>query len=90
VLVNVGRGPIIDQAALIRALQDGTIAAAGLDVLEGEPKVPPELATLQNVVITPHIASVTRRATEMLGETLVDNLAAHFAGRPIPGEVPLA
>jgi lactate dehydrogenase-like 2-hydroxyacid dehydrogenase len=56
---------------------------------EGEPKVPPELAALQSVVMMPNIASVTRPAIEMLGEALVDNPTAHFAGRPIPGEVPL-
>ncbi len=59
ILVNVGRGELVDTEALIEALEKGTIAAAGLDVLEGEPVVPPRLAALPNVILTPHIGGAT-------------------------------
>ena len=88
-VVNVGRGAIIDQQALIAALRDNVIAGAGLDVAEGEPGVPPELAQLPNVVLTPHIGAVTQRAFESLNQRLYDNLAAHFAGKPPLSPVPL-
>ena len=58
-LVNIARGGIVDDAALAQALRDKRIAAAGLDVFEGEPKVHPDLLTVPNVVLTPHIASAT-------------------------------
>jgi gluconate 2-dehydrogenase len=73
-LINIARGGIVDDAALAAALRDKRIAAAGLDVFEGEPKVHPDLLTVPNVVLTPHIASATagtRRAMAMLA---VDNL----------------
>lgn len=82
-LVNIGRGAVIDQPALIAALKDGTIAGAGLDVLEGEPKVPPELAALPNVVLTPHIAAMTVRSVDTLNRLVLDNLAALFEGKPL-------
>lgn len=67
-LVNVGRGELVDTEALITALENGTIAAAGLDVLEGEPQVPPRLAALTNVVITPHIGGTTWGARSRAAE----------------------
>jgi lactate dehydrogenase-like 2-hydroxyacid dehydrogenase len=82
-LVNVGRGAIVDQPALIAALRDGVIAGAGLDVVEGEPAVPPELLALPNLVVTPHIGAVTERALEALNQQLLGNLEAFFAGRPL-------
>jgi lactate dehydrogenase-like 2-hydroxyacid dehydrogenase len=88
-VVNVGRGAIIDQPALIDALRDGTIAGAGLDVIEGEPAVPQELRDAPNVVMTPHIGAVTHRALEALNQRLLDNLAAFFAGKPLLSPVPL-
>jgi lactate dehydrogenase-like 2-hydroxyacid dehydrogenase len=82
VIINVARGSVVDEPALITALKSGTILAAGLDVFESEPKVPDELRTMQNVVLLPHIGSasvVTRNAMDQL---VVDNLKAWFAGKP--------
>src|SRR6202022_1506552 len=82
VIVNVARGTVIDEQALIAALKSGTILAAGLDVFEKEPNVPDELRAMQNVVLLPHIGSasvVTRNAMDQL---VVDNLKTWFAGKP--------
>ncbi len=83
-LVNIARGGIVDDAALAAALREGRIAAAGLDVFEGEPKVHPDLLTVPNVVLTPHIASATvgtRRAMAMLA---ADNLIGYLLhGKPL-------
>jgi lactate dehydrogenase-like 2-hydroxyacid dehydrogenase len=82
VVVNVARGTVVDEQALIAALKSGTILAAGLDVFEKEPNVPDELKAMQNVVLLPHIGSasvVTRNAMDQL---VVDNLKAWFAGKP--------
>jgi lactate dehydrogenase-like 2-hydroxyacid dehydrogenase len=82
VIINVARGTVVDEQALIQALKSGTILAAGLDVFEREPHVPDELKSMQNVVLLPHIGSasvVTRNAMDQL---VVDNLKAWFAGKP--------
>ncbi|MCP3462599.1 2-hydroxyacid dehydrogenase [Bradyrhizobium sp. CCGUVB23] len=82
VLVNVARGSVVDEAALVQALKSGTILAAGLDVFAAEPNVPDELKTMQNVILLPHIGSasvVTRNAMDQL---VVDNLKTWFAGKP--------
>jgi lactate dehydrogenase-like 2-hydroxyacid dehydrogenase len=82
VIINVARGTVVDEQALVAALKSGTILAAGLDVFEKEPNVPDELKTMQNVVLLPHIGSasvVTRNAMDQL---VVDNLKAWFAGKP--------
>jgi lactate dehydrogenase-like 2-hydroxyacid dehydrogenase len=82
VIINVARGTVVDEQALISALKSGTILAAGLDVFEKEPNVPDELRAMQNVVLLPHIGSasvVTRNAMDQL---VVDNLKAWFAGKP--------
>ena len=82
VIINVARGTVVDEQALIAALKSGTILAAGLDVFEKEPNVPDELKGMQNVVLLPHIGSasvVTRNAMDQL---VVDNLKAWFAGKP--------
>ena len=82
VIINVARGSVVDQPALIAALKSGTILAAGLDVYVSEPAVPDELRAMQNVVLLPHIGSasvVTRNAMDQL---VVDNLKAWFAGKP--------
>jgi lactate dehydrogenase-like 2-hydroxyacid dehydrogenase len=83
-LVNVARGTVIDEAALVRALQEKRIAGAGLDVFEREPQVPPELFTLDNVVLVPHIASATVQTREAMAQRVLDNLQAFFAGEPLP------
>src|SRR5258707_54117 len=88
VIINVARGSVIDEPALIAALKSGTILAAGLDVFANEPAVPDELRTMQNVVLLPHIGSasvVTRNAMDQL---VVDNLKAWFAGEPPLTPVP--
>ena len=87
-LINIGRGSVVDTAAMIRALQQNRIAGAALDVLEGEPEVPPELAQLPNVVLTPHIAGRSPEAVAATTRLMLDNLAAHFAGRPVLTPVP--
>jgi hydroxypyruvate reductase len=87
-LVNVARGAIVDEAALIQALKDGRIAGAGLEVFWDEPRVPPALLTMEQVVLAPHIGSSTRDIREHRGATLLANLRAHFAGEPVPN--PLA
>ncbi len=82
VIINVARGSVVDEQALISALKSGTILAAGLDVFDKEPNVPDELKAMQNVVLLPHIGSasvVTRNAMDQL---VVDNLKAWFAGKP--------
>jgi glyoxylate reductase len=76
VLVNTSRGPVVDEAALVRALRGGTIAGAALDVFENEPRVHPGLLELDNVVLTPHIASATHEAREAMGLLCVDALRA--------------
>ena len=82
VVINVARGSVVDEQALVSALKSGTILAAGLDVFDKEPNVPDELRAMQNVVLLPHIGSasvVTRNAMDQL---VVDNLKAWFAGKP--------
>jgi lactate dehydrogenase-like 2-hydroxyacid dehydrogenase len=83
-LVNVSRGTVIDEQALVRALQEQRIGGAGLDVFEREPHVPPELFTLDNVVLVPHIASATVQTREAMAQRVLDNLAAFFAGEALP------
>ena len=88
-LVNVARGPVVDEQALIAALRDGRIAGAGLDVYWDEPRVPAELLAMENVVLTPHMGSSTREVREERGRKLLANLRAHFAGKPVPNPIPL-
>lgn len=83
-LVNVARGGIVDDAALARALKDQRIAAAGLDVFEGEPKVHPDLLTVPNVVLTPHIASATVQTRRAMADLAADNLIGFLVnGKPL-------
>ncbi|ART51253.1 hydroxyacid dehydrogenase [Acidovorax carolinensis] len=78
-LINVARGSVIDEAALVRALVERRIAGAGLDVFEREPQVPAELLALDNVVLLPHIASGTEETRQAMAQRVLDNLAAFFA-----------
>ncbi|MEF2266003.1 2-hydroxyacid dehydrogenase [Janthinobacterium sp. LS2A] len=82
-LINIARGALIDEDALIAALQDGHLGAAGLDVFADEPRVPTALRALPNVVLTPHVGSLTVETRHAMGQLVVDNLAAHFAGLPL-------
>jgi lactate dehydrogenase-like 2-hydroxyacid dehydrogenase len=88
VLVNVSRGSVVDEAALIAALQAGTIGGAGLDVFEDEPNVPEALFAMANVVLLPHIGSASHATREAMGRLVVDNLVAWFDGAPAMTSVP--
>lgn len=79
-LVNTSRGPVVDEAALVEALKNKTIAGAGLDVFENEPKLSPGLEALPNVVLTPHIASATVEARSAMGELAAKNIIAVLSG----------
>ena len=81
VLVNTSRGGLVDSAALARALADGRLFAAGLDVYDHEPDVPHELLALENVVLTPHMGSATSRARDGMAELVARNVIAVLAGR---------
>ena len=83
-LVNIARGGIVDDAALALALKNRTIAAAGLDVFEGEPSVHPGLLEVPNVVLTPHIGSASIPARKAMAHLAADNLLAFFSGQPLP------
>jgi lactate dehydrogenase-like 2-hydroxyacid dehydrogenase len=84
VLINVSRGSVVDEAALIQALDQGIISSAGLDVYETEPRVPEALLTMPNLVLLPHIGSASEHTRAMMGQLVVDNLTAWFGkGRPI-------
>jgi lactate dehydrogenase-like 2-hydroxyacid dehydrogenase len=87
-LINAARGTIIDQPALVAALGQGGIAGAALDVFDGEPQVPAELLAMENVVLTPHIASSTTETRRAMGDLVYDNLRAHFDGRAVLTPVP--
>ncbi|KVH14066.1 2-hydroxyacid dehydrogenase [Burkholderia anthina] len=87
-LTNIARGGIVDDAALAAALRDGTIAAAGLDVYEGEPTVHPALLEVPNVVLTPHIASATEKTRRAMANLAADNLIAALGEGPRAGQPP--
>jgi lactate dehydrogenase-like 2-hydroxyacid dehydrogenase len=82
-LINVARGSVVDETALVAALTEGRLGGAGLDVFADEPNVPTALFDLPNVVLQPHIGSATIDTRRAMGQLVVDNLAAHFAGRPL-------
>ena len=81
-LINSARGDVVDQVALVEALKNGAIAGAGLDVFEGEPAVPDELLSLDNVVLFPHLGSASRETRVAMGMRVVENLEAFFNGKP--------
>lgn len=81
-LINVSRGSLVDESALITALKNGTIRGAGLDVFENEPQIPAELLTMSNVVLQPHHASGTHETRRAMGRVVTENLACFFEDRP--------
>lgn len=83
VLINIARGSVVDEAAMVAALKEGRLGGAGLDVYAAEPQVPEALFALDNVVLLPHIASATHGTRAAMGHLMVDNLKAHFAGKPL-------
>jgi len=86
-LVNIARGSLVDEAALVHALEQGRLGAAALDVFEDEPRVPPALKAMDNVVLAPHVGSFTLEARTAMGMLAIANLLAHFAGEPLPTQV---
>jgi len=82
-LINVGRGSVVDEPALVSALMTGTLGAAGLDVYAKEPDIPLELCGMDNVVLLPHIASATGETRSAMGQLVLDNLRAWFSGSPL-------
>jgi hydroxypyruvate reductase len=89
-VVNISRGSVIDEAALVAALADNTIAGAGLDVFEKEPHAPDALTAFANVVLTPHVGGHTIESHIAMQDCVIANLEAFFAGRPLPFEVQAA
>jgi lactate dehydrogenase-like 2-hydroxyacid dehydrogenase len=81
--INIARGSVVDEPALVDALVNGRLAGAGLDVFADEPQVPDALLKLDNVVLQPHQASATHETRAAMGQLVIDNLAAYFAGRPL-------
>lgn len=86
--INVARGSVVDEAALVAALESGGIAGAGLDVFDAEPKVPEALFNRPNVILLPHVASATHETRQAMGDLCVENLMLHFAGKPVKTLVP--
>ncbi|MBS0908181.1 2-hydroxyacid dehydrogenase [Tatumella sp. JGM118] len=84
-LINVARGSLTDEPALLRALQEKVIGGAALDVFEHEPHVPEAFFALDNVLLQPHVASATVETRQAMSQSVADNLAAYFSGREIPG-----
>jgi len=82
-LINIARGSVVDEQAMVAALVEGRLGFAGLDVFADEPHVPPSLIDLPNVVLVPHQGSATRETRRAMGQLALDNLAAFFAGRPL-------
>ena len=88
ILINVSRGSVVDETALIAALEEGRLGAAGLDVFEQEPKVPAALRVLSNVVLLPHVGSATHETRAAMGALTVDNLLQYFEQGTVISPVP--
>lgn len=86
--INVARGSVCDEQALVAAIENKTIAGAGLDVFEGEPRVPEALFNRPNVVLFPHVASATLETRTAMGNLVIENLRLHFEGKPVKTLVP--
>ncbi|MFY9314841.1 MAG: 2-hydroxyacid dehydrogenase [Burkholderiales bacterium] len=82
-LVNIARGSVVDEPALLRYLKEGKIAGAGLDVFDNEPKIDPEWFAVENAVLFPHVGSATVETRTAMGDLQVENLRLHFAGKPV-------
>lgn len=87
ILVNVARGAVVDEEALVEALKSGKLGGAGLDVFVHEPQVPPALFAMDNVVLQPHVGSATFETRRAMSQLVLDNLDAKFAGRPLLTEI---
>ena len=87
ILVNVARGAVVDEDALVAALKTGKLGGAGLDVFADEPHVPEALFAMDNVTLLPHVGSATFETRRAMSQLVVDNLDAYFAGRPLLTEV---
>ena len=87
IFVNVSRGTVVDEAALLDALRAGRIGAAGLDVFLNEPNIDPEFLTFPNVLLQPHAASGSFETRKDMGRLMRDNVAAAMAGRPLPTRI---
>jgi lactate dehydrogenase-like 2-hydroxyacid dehydrogenase len=83
IFVNIARGSVADEPALIGALKEGRLGGAGLDVFADEPRVPEAFFSMDNVVLQPHVASATHQTRQAMGQLVIDNLAAFFAGKPL-------
>ncbi len=88
ILINVARGSVVDEAALIAALEAGELGGAGLDVFEHEPDVPAALLNRPELVLLPHVGSATGETRGAMGQLVLDNLSAHFAGEPLKTLIP--
>ena len=88
IVINMARGSVIDEPALIDALKNNTIMSAGLDVFVNEPHVPAELMAMENVVLLPHLGSASVHTRRAMDQLVVDNLLAYFAGKPPLTPVP--
>jgi hydroxypyruvate reductase len=86
-IVNISRGDVVDEGALIAALRSGRIAGAGLDVYEYEPDVPAALCAMENVVLLPHLGTAADEVRVDMGMMVLDNLQAHFNGETPPNKV---
>jgi lactate dehydrogenase-like 2-hydroxyacid dehydrogenase len=86
-VVNIARGSVIDQQALVAALAEQSIAGAGLDVFETEPHAPDALTAFPNVVLTPHVGGHTQESHRAMQDCVIANLDAYFAGKPLPHPV---
>lgn len=81
--INISRGSVVDEIALVEALQNNIIAGCGLDVYDDEPNVPDELKTMDNVVLLPHVGAATYETLGKMGDLIIENLSLHFDGKPV-------
>ena len=88
ILINISRGSVVDERALIEAIEEGTLGGAGLDVFTDEPQVPRALLNRENVVVTPHMASATWATRKEMSRLVLENVSAYFAGEPLVTPIP--